>query len=241
MEGWGNAVTNPGGAYPGRQLFIGTTVDNRAALAYLVTGRSSPSRARKGILRESNVIIGPTGDQPYDPLRHYTAVKFDNNTGIAVVSNGIQTEAIFEAYRLLFHTESSPTGDYLEKLLEGARAEPDSLNTPRIAGVVTGGEVALVGIKRHDMPARAFKVKPEPGMLVGVSTYKGELENPQSFDPVSGLLKLEFKGNTPQELAEHLFDISSTSYEGDDIRVCSVGAIRSGDGHQWELVIQNRQ
>lgn len=234
-------MTNPGGAYPGRQLFIGTTVDNRPALAYLVTGRSSPSRARKGIPRENNVIIGPIGDQPYDPLRHYTAVKLDNDTGIAVVSNGIQTEAIFETYRLLFHTESSPAGDYLEKLLDGARAEPDSLNTPRIAGVVTSGDnAALVGIKRHDMPARAFRVKPEPGILAGVSTYNGELENPQSFDPDSGLLKLEFKSNTPQELAEHLFAISSVSYKGDDIRVCSVGGIRSGDGPKWELAIHNR-
>jgi len=241
MEGWGNTVSNPGGAYPGRQLFIGTTVDNRAALAYLVTGRSAPSRARKGIVRENNVIIGPIGDQPYDPLRHYTGVKFDNDTGIAVVSNGVQTEAIFETYRLLFHTESPPTKDYLEKLLDGARAEPDSLNTPRIAGVVTGGDnAALVGIKRHDIPARAFELKAEVGILLGVSTYKGDLENPKSFDPDSGLLKLEFGGKTTRELAEHLFDISTTSYQGDDIRVCSVGAIRSGDGHKWELTIHNR-
>lgn len=244
MEGWRNTVSNPGGPYPGRQLFIGMTVDKRAAFVYLVTGRSPQSRARKGILRENNVIIGPTGDQPYDPLRHYTAVKFDKGTGMAVISNGIQTEAIFETYRLLFHTESSPTEDYLEKLLDGACAEPDSLNTPRIAGVATSGDnatlVAILGIKRHDMPARTFKVKPEPGMLTGISTYNGDLGSPKSFDPDSGLLKLEFRGKTPQELAERLFEISATSYQGDDIRVCSVGAIRSSDGHKWELTIQNR-
>lgn len=237
-------MSNPGGPYPGRQLFIGMTVDKRAAFAYLVTGRSPQSRARKGILRENKVIIGPTGDQPYDPLRHYTAVKFDKGTGMAVISNGIQTEAIFETYRLLFHTESSPTEDYLEKLLDGACAEPDSLNTPRIAGVATSGDnatlVAILGIKRHDMPARTFKVKPEPGMLTGISTYNGDLGSPKSFDPDSGLLKLEFRGKTPQELAERLFEISATSYQGDDIRVCSVGAIRSSDGHKWELTIQNR-
>lgn len=238
-------MSNPGGLYPGRQLFIGMALDKRATLAYLVTGRSPQSRARKGILREGNVIIGPIGGQPYDPLRHYVAVKFDNDTGIAVVSNGIQTEAIFETYRLLFRTDSLPTEDYLEKLLDGARAEPDSLNTPRIAGVATSGDnatlVCILGIKRHDMPARAFKVKPEPGMLMGISTYSGDLENPKSFNPDSGLLKLEFKGNTPEELAKHLFDISSTSYEGDDIRVCSVGGIRSGDSHRWDLTIHNMQ
>lgn len=233
-------MSNPGGLYPGRQLLIGLTLARRPAFAYLVTGRSPLSRERKGIHRENSVIIGPIGGQPYDPLRHYTAVEFDNASGIAVVSNGIQTEAIFETYLLLFHTGSSPAEDYAEKLLEGAGAEPDSMNTPRIVGVVTSDKtspVCILGIKRHDMLAKTFKIRPEPGNLIGLSTYNGDMENPKPFNPDSGLLTLEFKVGTPEELAEHLFDISSVSREGDDIRVCSIGGIHLGDG--WKLAIRN--
>ena len=237
-------MNNPSGPYPGRQLFIGQTIDGDPAIAYLVTGRSPQSRERKATLTDNGIIIGPIGDQAYDPLRHYMGVRYDNDSGIAVVSNGIQTEAIFETYKLLLNTQSPPTGDYMEVLLQGAGAEPDSLNTPRIAAIVTsdhGEAIYIIGIIRHDMPAKAAAVEPKPGMLTGMSTYEGSLENPESFDPDVGLVGLSFTGNTPIELAKHLFDISSADYNGDDIRVCSVAGIRPSGGQQWELAIENRQ
>ena len=235
---------NPNGPYPGRQLFLGLTVDRRPSLAYLVTGRSPQSRERMATPVENSVIMGPIGNQPYDPLRHYTAVKYDNNTGVAVVSNGIQTEAIFETYRLLLNTDSSPTKHYMEMLLEGAQAEPDSYHTPRIAGVITSGDntrlMYFVGIIRHDMPATVFQIEPEPGTLIGISTYKGSLDKPESFDPDSDLPKLEFKGRLAKELAEYLFDISHASRNGDDIRVCTIGGVRSDDNRKWQLTMKSR-
>ena len=66
-------------------------------------------------------------------------------------------------------------------------------------------------LNRHDITANAFQVEPTPGTLIGISTYKGSLENPESFDPVAGLAKIEFKGKTAIELAEHLFEISKAS------------------------------
>ena len=162
-----------------------------------------------------------------------------------VVSNGIQTEALFETYRLLYNTESEPTRDYMAKILDGAGAEPDSLYTPRIAGVITsdkdGELVCIMGIIRHDMPAKAFLVETKPGMLVGISTYKGSLEQPESFDPDSGLSELAFGGNAPADLAAYLFDISSADYMGDDIRVCSIAGIRSDDNNEWNVTIRNRR
>jgi IMP cyclohydrolase len=235
---------NPNGLYPGRQLFIGMTMSGSPAVAYLVTGRSSASRERKASPLDNGIIIGPLGNQPYDPLRHYTGVKYDNTSGIITLSNGIQTEAIFETYKLLFNTSSSPTKDFMEKLLDGAQAEPDSLHTPRIAGVVTNSTdtktVLIVGIKRHDMPAKAFQIEPKFGTLTGISTYKGSLENPESFDPSAGLATLDFKGKTPIELAEHLFEVSKAVFNGDDIRVCAVGGIRSEDKRTWQVAIRNR-
>jgi IMP cyclohydrolase len=133
-------MDNPNGPYPGRQLFLGLTVDKSPFFAYLVTGRSVESRERKAIAVNDVIRMGPLGNIPYDPLRHYSAVKFDNVSGVLCVSNGIQTDAIFEAYKLIFNTASLASKDYLEMLLNGAGAEPDSYHTPRIAGVITTGK-----------------------------------------------------------------------------------------------------
>jgi IMP cyclohydrolase len=234
---------NPNGPYPGRQLFIGMTLNSSPAVAYLVTGRSPASRERKASPLDNGIIIGPIGNQPYDPLRHYTGVKYDNASSIIAVSNGIQTEAIFETYKLLFNTGSLPAIDFMEKLLDGARAEPDSLHTPRIAGIATNGmnnqPVFILGLKRQEMPAKAFQVEPAPGTLTGISTYKGNLENPEPNDP-DNLSKIEFKGKTAIELAEHLFEISKAVHNGDDIRVCAIGGIRSEDKHTWQVAMRNR-
>lgn len=234
-------MPNPSGPYPGRQLFLGLTVDRKPCFAYLVTGRSPESRQRKAIAVENTIRIGPLGDVPYDPLRHYTAVKYDNNAGITCVSNGIQTEAIFETYRLMVNVGSPITKTLMENLLEGAGAEPDSLHTPRIAGVVIenkGGPVLIAGIKTFGSPALAHQLAPEGGCLVGVSTYQGDLDNPQPTDPAASLTWLEFTGATPQELAQHLYDLSAASYKGEDIRVCAV--VGGYSGGRWGVAVVNR-
>jgi hypothetical protein len=90
------------------------------------------------------------------------------------------------------------------------------------------------------MPAQAFQIEPALGTLTGLSVYKGKLESPEGFDPAAGLPKIEFKGKTAIELAEHLFEISKAVYNGDDIRVCAVGGIRSDDKHTWQVAMRNR-
>jgi IMP cyclohydrolase len=233
-------MKNPIGPYPGRQLFVGLTTEGNPCLAYLVTGRSPESRDRKAIEAGNRVAIGPLGTTEYDPLRHYTALLHDNASGIAAITNGIQTEAIFETYRLLYNVKSVPAKAYLEQILDGAGAEPDSLHTPRIAGAITSQEatpVAFIGIKRHDAPAKVFAVKMQPGILTGVSTYSGALENPAPLDPTPGLPELALTATNARDAARHLFDISAASNKGQDIRVCTVAAVRSGNG--WEVAIVN--
>jgi len=240
-------MTNPNGPYPGRQLFVGISPGGRPAVAYLVTGRSAASRERRAIALEDGVRIGPLGDVEYDPLRHYTALKVEPALGLAVVSNGIQTEAIFEAYRLLGNVGATPDGSFLQKLLEGAGAEPDSLKTPRIAGVITrhgesGRLFYFLGVKRADMPARALSVAVEPGVLFGVSTYQGDLSDPRPFDLSGGPARLPFEDEDPHELATRLYDISAASHQDQDIRVCTVAAMPSADDPgAWDVAIKNRQ
>jgi IMP cyclohydrolase len=234
-------MANPNGPYPGRQLFLGATNDGKPTIAYLVTGRSPASRERKATHRENNIIMGPLGNVPYDALKHYTAVKYDDNSGILAVTNGVQTEAIYETYRLLHSVGTAPTGDFIGKIMEGAQSEPDSLNTPRISGIVTYQEksvVQFVAIKRKDIPAKAFKVNVSNGILTGISTYNGDLENPTPFSSLNNLPQIKFNGKEAQELADYLYKLSEASYKGEDIRVCTVGGIYSAG--KWTIAMVNR-
>lgn len=233
-------MNNPSGPYPGRQLFLGLTVAQQPCLAYLVTGRSPASRQRKAVPVENTIRIGPLGDTPYDPLRHYTGVQYDNDSGIAAVSNGIQSEAIYETYKLLFNVDTTPTKDFMEKIMEGANAEPDSLHTPRIAGAVIvnkGGPILIVGIKTNLGPAVAYQVAPVAGRMSGVATYKGDMENPEPTDPNNALTELKCDAANPHDLAKYLYDLSAATYKDEDIRVCAVGGIYSGG---WDIAVINR-
>jgi IMP cyclohydrolase len=233
-------MTNPKGPYPGRQLFLGLTLEKKICAAYLVTGRSTESRERKAVIFGNAVRIGPLGNTPYDPLRHYTAIKYDES-GIAAVSNGIQTEAVYELYKLLVNVNSPLATDYLIKVMEGANAEPDSYHTPRISGIAVAAKspILIVCIKTFDKPAAAVRIEPQAGFMTGISTYRGEFENPQATDPSSELPRLNFGGKTAAELSKYLYDISEAKYKGEDIRVCAVGLIYNSDKRDWETAIMN--
>jgi IMP cyclohydrolase len=236
-------MKNPNGPYPGRQLFLGLTKENKPAFAYLVTGRSPQSRERRATVKENSIIMGPIGNAPYDPLRHYTAIKYDNSIGLMAVSNGIQTEAIYEVYKLLYNVKSAPNDSYLKKIMDGANYEADSLKTPRIGGVITNSDdnnnpVCIVSIKTAGKPAFAWSVKPKSGVLLGVSVYNGNMENPEAFRAVKGPAELKCDGKTPQEIADFVYEISAATNQGDDIRVCAIGGVRTDN--TWKVALINR-
>jgi IMP cyclohydrolase len=236
-------MENPNGPYPGRQLFLGLTADKNPFFAYLVTGRSPESRERKAIAVNDLVRMGPIGNVEYDPLRHYAAVKLDNSSGLLSVSNGIQTDAIFEAYKLIFNTASPVVKDSMQVLLEGAGAEPDSYHTPRIAGVVTSSAdktrpVFFIGMKAFTSPAKVTQIDPKPATMIGISTYKGSLDNPEARDPGAVLPEVNIKAKSAQDIAKYLFDISEVLYKGNDIRVCTVAGVRSNN-QSWSIAINN--
>ncbi len=238
-------MNNPNGPYPGRQLFVGLTTDGSPSLAYLVTGRSPQSRERRARQVENKIIMGPLGDVPYDPLRHYTAAEYDSNSGIMVVSNGIQTEAIIETYKLLYNVESAPDTAYMKMIMEGAAYEPDSLHTPRISAVITHraeqtDSIQIVSIITDSGVALATQVETEKGILTGLSTYNGDMETPQPFDTSAALPRLTVEGRTAAELADYLYGISEATNNGEDIRVCAIGGVFDKENHTWDLAIVNR-
>ena len=133
---------------------------------------------------------------------------------------------------------------YLKKIMDGANYEPDSLKTPRIAGIITNiseksTPVYILSIKTAGKPAFTWMVKPKPGTLYGVATYHGNMENPGAFNAVKGLAELKCNANTPREIAEFMYGISVANCKGDDIRVCAIGGIRVDD-NTWKLALINR-
>ena len=236
-------MRNPVGPYPGRQIFLGKTIIGDPCFAYLITGRSPESRQRKAVQFEDVIRIGPLTEQVYDPLRHYNGIKLDRTSGLLSVSNGIQTDAIFEVYKLLFNVGASPGNQYLENILEGAGAEPDSYHTPRIGGVISlnhGQQVWIIGIKAQDAHARSIQVEQAAGKLTSISTYRGSLDKPEATDALLVLPVLDFQGETAEEVSKFIYDISAAEYNGKDIRVCSVGGIYSRN-NGWMLSIINGQ
>ena len=130
-------MSNPNGPYPGRQIFLGRTQKGNPCFAYLVTGRSPQSRERRATKTDHSIIMGPVGNEPYDWLRHYTAVMTDKNIGLAAVTNGIQTEAVFETYRLIYHANSVPGIEYIY-VLSAATYQSDDMRVCTIGGVLAG-------------------------------------------------------------------------------------------------------
>ena len=238
-------MNNPNGPYPGRQIFLGLTDKERPCFAYLVTGRSPASRERKATFAENGLIMGPIGNEPYDWLRHYTAVKTDKTNGIAAVTNGIQTEAIFEAYRLRFHTLGEPEPGLMTALMTGAQYEPDSLHTPRISGVITfkNGEnrpVFILSIITDTPPANTWVIEPKKATLTGISTYTGNMEKPAPFDVAGTLPVIENPCSTAKAIAEYVYEMSAATNQGDDIRVCGVGGVLANDNKTWDIQVLNR-
>jgi IMP cyclohydrolase len=236
-------MKNPNGPYPGRQVFVGTTAENKPSFMYLVTGRSAASRERIAKPMGDSIIMGPLGNAPYDWLRHYMATKVDNTIGLMTVTNGIQTEAIFEMYKLLYHTNHQPDIRFIKQAMDGADYEPDSMSTPRISGVITNPpgkteSVYYLSIVTNGKPAAGWEVKPKAGVFYGVSTYHGDIDNPGAYKAEKGPAEVKVTAKTPEDLAKFLYDISSETYKGDDIRVCAVGGIR--EGNTWKIAHINR-
>lgn len=116
--------------YPGRGIILGKTPDNQNFVqVYWIMGRSANSRNRI-FFRENNGFIKT---QAYDEAKvtdpsliiYYPAKQYRD---CHIITNGDQTETVFEALRV---------GDSFESALDTREFEPDAPNfTPRISGLI---------------------------------------------------------------------------------------------------------
>ncbi len=243
-------MANPGGNYPGRQILLGTTLNEEPAFIYLVSGRSKKSQERYAssfIPRENAVRIKPTDpDEPFDPFRHYQAVRIDPNTGLLTVSNNQATQdPVFEVYSLKGKRDESPDKRF-ERIMAAIGPEYDSRDnpTPRVMGVVntyTLGPFSLcTGITTEPDRANVRLHTPEPGMFGCVQTYDGNVE----YHPFAPGLRNHaiIDKISPQGLADWLYEVSNyTDPKYGELRVCTIAGVRNGNGPGgWEIARRNR-
>ncbi len=245
-------MANPGGNYPGRQIWLGS-LDGKPAFAYLVTGRSDASKSRYATpyLEDQNTIRMERVDskEPFDIFRHYQAVRIDPKTGLLLVSNNQAcVDPVFESYLCNGIRQETPA-IRTEKILAAIGPEYDSKEKPtsRVIGVImpeNDDSEALLGITTQEDSSHIFPFYPTIGTgFAFVQTYDGNVDY-KNFGP-------EFPWSStfdmPQvtsagELALELYEMSDyIDIKYGDLRVCAVAGVRNGNGPGgWEIARKNR-
>jgi IMP cyclohydrolase len=153
--------------YVGRIVAVGRTRAGANAALYRVSSRSFPNRMAVSVEGRLAIVPRPghEGDLHKNPYIAYNAVRIAGE--LAVATNGSQTDPIAEKLAM-----GVPPRDALAASLLALDYEKDSLNTPRIAGIVPReGDVGWLAIVRHD--ALVVKAVPlEPGRAWYVATYE---------------------------------------------------------------------
>lgn len=153
--------------YVGRIVAVGCTKSGKGAGLYRVSSRSFPNREAK--LLEKAVAIVPKPGHENDIFKNpYIAYNCFRRVGdLAVVTNGSHTDPI---------AEKLETGmgirDALASVMLAMDYEHDSLDTPRIAGVVRadGSEGYLAIVRKDALLVRRMPL--EPGKAFYVCTYE---------------------------------------------------------------------
>ncbi len=119
-----------GNSYVGRGIVLGKTPDGKKACsAYFIMGRSTNSRNRIFAKRDGAIFTEPFDvSKVEDPsLIIYAAIR--NHENKLVVTNGDQTDTIYEGLK---------NGETFAHSLTKREFEPDAPNfTPRISGMIT--------------------------------------------------------------------------------------------------------
>jgi IMP cyclohydrolase len=248
-------MPNPAGDYPGRQIFLGALKSGEPAFAYFGSGRSPGSQQRyatKFLPDEGSVRIRPLDPkEPFDPFRHYQAVRIDQKTGLVVVSNSqAPVDAVYEAY--LFMTEPEKKNRYfLERLLKVIGPEYDNPKNPekstsRIVGVIfptEDGILNVLGITTKLNVAAEKTFKAVEGELRWIPTYDGKIDySNYNIERLDGMDVLQTSAKTAQELADEIYEMSDyIDPRYGELRVWTVAGVRNGNGPGgWDIARRNR-
>lgn len=233
------------GSYPGRIVGAGRTASGKPLVIYAVTGRSEMSKQRKAVIVGNTVEITPLGELTPDQeaskdLIIYRAISINTKTWDLVVSNGKQTDPIYQlicGYRLSLY-------DAMYSAMYTMGFEPDRLSTPRLAGIV----LPKPNLQRSLSMVVSDKTQPEgkradvalldagsDGEVDFIATYTGDFDNPQA--PILSrhadwIYSAEVEGDSASEIAQELYDALYNK-----VRVATVAAVLEDDG--WIIDVCN--
>ena len=153
--------------YVGRIVAVGCSKAGQGAALYRVSSRSFPNRMAVELLRGIAIVPKPgfENDIQKNPYIAYNCLRIAR--GMAVVSNGSQTDPVAEK----IESGMAPR-DALAYVMLSMDYEHDSLDTPRITGVVTpDGKKGWLAIVRKDaLLIREYAL--QPGQAFYVCTYE---------------------------------------------------------------------
>ena len=206
--------------YTGRILSIGMNKDGKHFAAYRVSSRSFPNR--QCLKFDKRAAVVPIEGFEKDIFKNtyiaYNSIRIER--GIAIVSNGSQTDVIADKIALGMNMK-----DALAYSLLTMDYEKDDYNTPRIAAAVSSSSdedeyecfIGIVNDKKLLVEAVPY------GEAAFISTYGS-----QAPDPV------EFDAKTSTEAAKFIFDEGTfADYEKP---VTSCAAVFDGE---WDIDIYN--
>ncbi len=218
--------------YPGRGIVLGRSDDGAWIQVYWIMGRSDNSRNRIFVCEDG--VVRTEAAEPSkveDPsLIIYNAMR--TSGGRFVVSNGVQTDAIWAALE---------AGGIFADSLNDWHHEPDAPNfTPRISGCTDVDEQVLwlSILKKSPFSEKAserhfFRFdEVEAGMGYAITTYRSDGDPLPSFEGAPYLLSLP--GNA-DEIAAHFW----SKLNSDNKISLVVRRIEPTTG-EVQLVVENR-
>ena len=178
--------------YVGRIVAVGRTLAGKGAALYRVSSRSLPNRHSVQLANSIAIVPKPGFEQDIhkNPYIAYNCLRMAQ--GLCVVSNGSHTDPVAEK----LDAGMSPR-DALATVMLAMDYEHDSLDTPRITGIVDpAGETGWLAIVRKDaLIVRSFALK--PGEAFYVSTYEKNVPSPEQRDGA-------FDVSTAQEACDYI-------------------------------------
>lgn len=197
--------------YVGRFVTIGKT-NGKLWAGYRVSSRSFPNRYAV-TPNDSTVAIMPKDvkDLEKSPYISYNCIRV--LPSVAVVTNGSHTDPIIEKIEMGY-----PIRDALALSLLAMDYEKDSLDTPRIAAVVSRHHAYLGIVTKDGLNVSTFPLEENECLMV--ATYEKTMFS-----------RLTIEASSAEDVARKMFDLTFEK------PVCAAGAFQTDD--HFEIGVYN--